>query len=288
MTVSVVLDSAGRRRSPATMPGYHAGRAPRNKGQRYPADPPTVEEIVAVMRQVAEERHGWRLRGLIVVLWVAGCASRRRLRSASVTSTRSADRCSCVTERAAAGVRSPWTPGDGSSSRPGRGTRRAASRAALLHHRRPNSRAALVKRGRPLRAPPARRPGGSLTAIRATPTPPRPRDRTRPRGRPAQHHPTTARSRQPRHDLDLSARHRHRGDHCHRPRQARADDVRNCRTSTLTGRKTSTRRERSKALPPVALAATASRRQASARIGLARTVPARSLVVRCRHARAPR
>ena len=50
MTVLSALDSAGRRRSPATMPGYHAGRPPRNKGMRYPADPPTVEEIVAVMR----------------------------------------------------------------------------------------------------------------------------------------------------------------------------------------------------------------------------------------------
>jgi len=36
---------AGRPRSPATMPGYHAGRPPRNKGIRYPADPPHVEEI---------------------------------------------------------------------------------------------------------------------------------------------------------------------------------------------------------------------------------------------------
>ena len=33
------LDAAGRRRSPATMPGFHAGRPPRNKGIRYPADP---------------------------------------------------------------------------------------------------------------------------------------------------------------------------------------------------------------------------------------------------------
>ena len=41
-TVSAVLDAAARRRSPATMPGYHAGRAPRNKGQLYPAPPPTV------------------------------------------------------------------------------------------------------------------------------------------------------------------------------------------------------------------------------------------------------
>jgi len=48
---TVLLDAAGRRRSPATMPGFHSGRPPRNKGRRYPADPPQVEEIVAVMRQ---------------------------------------------------------------------------------------------------------------------------------------------------------------------------------------------------------------------------------------------
>jgi len=72
MTVPAVLDAAGRRRSPAAMPGYHAGRPPRNKGQRYPADPPTVEEIVAVMREASDDRHGWRLRALIVVLWRGG------------------------------------------------------------------------------------------------------------------------------------------------------------------------------------------------------------------------
>lgn len=47
-----VPDSAGHRRSSATMPAYHAGRPPRNKGMRYPADPPRVEEVAAVMRQV--------------------------------------------------------------------------------------------------------------------------------------------------------------------------------------------------------------------------------------------
>jgi hypothetical protein len=30
----VPLDAAGRPRSPATMPGFHAGRPPRNKGRR--------------------------------------------------------------------------------------------------------------------------------------------------------------------------------------------------------------------------------------------------------------
>jgi site-specific recombinase XerD len=72
LTGSPVLDAAGRRRSLATMPGFHAGRPPRNKGLRYPADPPTVEEIVAVMRIAADGVHGRRLRGLIVVLWRAG------------------------------------------------------------------------------------------------------------------------------------------------------------------------------------------------------------------------
>jgi site-specific recombinase XerD len=67
-----LFDRAGRRRSPATMPGFHAGRPPRNKGLRYPADPPTVEEIVAVMRAAGGGRHGRRLRALITVLWRAG------------------------------------------------------------------------------------------------------------------------------------------------------------------------------------------------------------------------
>jgi Phage integrase family len=72
MTVPTALDAAGRRRSPATLPGYHAGRSPRNKGQLYPADPPTVEEIIAVTRRAPDDRHGARLRALIVVLWRAG------------------------------------------------------------------------------------------------------------------------------------------------------------------------------------------------------------------------
>jgi site-specific recombinase XerD len=71
-SVQPLLDSAGRRRSPATMPGFHAGKAPRNKGQRYPADPPTVDEIVAVMRHARHATHGARLTALIVVLWRAG------------------------------------------------------------------------------------------------------------------------------------------------------------------------------------------------------------------------
>src|SRR5688500_2801458 len=68
----LLLDRAGRRRSPATMPGFHTGRPARNKGVRYPADPPKVEEVIAVMRAAGDDAHGRRLRGLIVVLWRAG------------------------------------------------------------------------------------------------------------------------------------------------------------------------------------------------------------------------
>jgi len=67
-----LLDVAGRRRSPATLSEFHAGRAPGNKGQRHGADPPTVDEIIAVMRHAAHARYGNRLNELIVVPWRAG------------------------------------------------------------------------------------------------------------------------------------------------------------------------------------------------------------------------
>jgi integrase len=72
MSAPPLLNAAGRRRSPVTLPGYLAGRPPRNKGLRYPPDPPTVEEIVAVMRQAGDGVHGARMRALVVLLWRAG------------------------------------------------------------------------------------------------------------------------------------------------------------------------------------------------------------------------
>jgi integrase len=67
-----LLDCAGRRRSPATLSSFRQGRSPRNKGLRYPPDPPTVEEIIAVMRAAGDTLEGVRLRAVIVVLWRAG------------------------------------------------------------------------------------------------------------------------------------------------------------------------------------------------------------------------
>jgi integrase len=50
----------------------HLGRPPCNTGLRYPPDPPTVEEIAAVMRQAGDGAHGARIRALIMPLWRAG------------------------------------------------------------------------------------------------------------------------------------------------------------------------------------------------------------------------
>jgi integrase len=86
---SVLLDIAGHRRSPATVPGYHRGRPPRNKGEQYPADPPTVEEIVAVMRSVGDRPDGHRLRALFVLLWRVGL----RISEALALQESDLDRC---------------------------------------------------------------------------------------------------------------------------------------------------------------------------------------------------
>jgi hypothetical protein len=54
----MLFDRAGRRRSPATMPGFHAGRPPRNKGLRYPADPPKSKRSSLSCARPATLRRG--------------------------------------------------------------------------------------------------------------------------------------------------------------------------------------------------------------------------------------
>src|SRR3954465_4068333 len=142
MTVSVVLDAPGRRRSPATMPGYHAGRPPRNKGQLYPADPPTVKEIVAVMREASDDRHGYRLRALIVVLWRGGL----RVAEALALGERDLDpRGGSLLVAQRQGRPAPrgrdGRLGLGAAAALARRSPRAAGRAVVLRHRRPDTRA---------------------------------------------------------------------------------------------------------------------------------------------------
>ena len=68
MESTPLLDRVGRRRSPATTSSFDRGLAPRNEGLRYSPDPPTVEEISAVMRTAADSAESRRLRAIIVVL----------------------------------------------------------------------------------------------------------------------------------------------------------------------------------------------------------------------------
>jgi hypothetical protein len=101
------------------MPGFLAGRSPRNKGLRYPPDPPKVEEIIAVMRAAGDGVHGRRLRALIVILWRAGL----RIREALALTEADLDqrRGSLLVRRGKGGraARSAWTTGPGKSSSPG-------------------------------------------------------------------------------------------------------------------------------------------------------------------------
>jgi hypothetical protein len=218
------LDRAGRRRSPATMPGFLAGRSPRDKGLRYPADPPKVEEIIPVMRAAGGGAHGRRLRGLIVILWRAGLRVQEALALPRPISTRDAARCSSAATRADADARSAWTTGDGRNSNPGSSADSNSHRPVVLRHQRSDLWPALGNRGRPRATPANRCRGRRTSALRATPTPPRPRGRDGPRRRPADRHPTPTRTQQPRHHLRLPPRHRQRRDHRHRQRSTRTDD----------------------------------------------------------------
>jgi hypothetical protein len=179
--MTVLLDAAGRRRSPATMPGYHAGRPPGNKGMRYPADPPTVDEIVAVMRHATDDRHGWRIRAMIVVLWRAGL----RVQEALALAEHDLDE-----RRGSLFVRNGKgrPPARGRDGRMGLGappavaqrTDGAPGRAAVLHHRRAHARTTVVGRRGSQRKAPARASRRSQASLRAAPAAPRARARTGP------------------------------------------------------------------------------------------------------------
>ena len=203
MNAIVTVDVAGRRRSPAAMPGYHAGRPPRNKGLRYPADPPRVEEIIAVMRHAGPGVHGDRTRALVVVLWRSG------LRIAEALALGEAD----LDERRGALL-----------VRHGKGGKRREVgmdewgweqlRPWLTHREQlPVGRLFCViegptrgGRGRPARSAPicsARRRGRRPATVRAAPAPSRARCRDGPRRSPLERDPTPTRPHRPRRHVSV-------------------------------------------------------------------------------------
>jgi site-specific recombinase XerD len=66
-------DRAGRKRSPATMPGYRKGIKPNNAGQQYPPTPPTPEQVLAILGQGSKTSPAdIRYRALFGLIWRSG------------------------------------------------------------------------------------------------------------------------------------------------------------------------------------------------------------------------
>ena len=72
MHVIPPLDCAGRRRSPATLSGFHQGGRRGTKGCAIHPTRRPWRRSSSVMRTVGDRPDGSRLRGVIVVLWRAG------------------------------------------------------------------------------------------------------------------------------------------------------------------------------------------------------------------------
>ena len=226
---SALYDAAGHRRSPVTMPGFHEGRAPRNKGRRYPADPPTVEEIIAVMRAAGTAADGARLRALIVILWRAGLRIGEALDLAETDLD--ASRGAVLVRRGKGGRRREvgmdrwaWT-----QLEPWSAVRRQLPVGALLcvirgatAGRHWESSSARKQLARTAETAGVRR----RFAPQSAPSCARGRDGARERA--AGRHSATTRARQPRRDVHLPAGDRQLGDHSHRPLAAHSGDPGHC------------------------------------------------------------
>lgn len=73
---AVLYDKLGRKRSPATIPGYMAGRPAPSTGRTYPPSPLTVKEIVRLLNHAEfitkNDAYEQRLKAIILVLWRSG------------------------------------------------------------------------------------------------------------------------------------------------------------------------------------------------------------------------
>ena len=228
-----LLDCAGRRRSPATLASFHEGHPPRNKGLRYPPDPPTVEEIIAVMRAAGDDPDGVRLRGLIVVLWRAGLRISEVL--ALSETDLDPDRGAILVRRGKGGKRREvgmdrWA---WDQLQPWLAVRASLPVGALFCVLRGPTRGSTVRARRcACAAAPDRAGCRRTTPVRTPPAPARPRCRDVSRGRPACRHSATARTCRPRDHLGVPAGDRQHRDHPRRPRAADADDPGHLRPQT--------------------------------------------------------
>ena len=230
---STMLDAAGHRRSPVTMPGYHRGRPPRNKGEQYPADPPTVEEIVAVMRSRRRPSSGPPATSADRAALARRTADQRGARAPGERSGPPlAAPYSSGAGKAASDARSEWTAGHGTSSTRGSRSAEGSRSAQCSGDPRTDRRPPLESISRTQTTPLRGGSSGCTPAVRATPAAARARSRDGARGSPARRDPAPARARQPRDHEHLPPGHRQLGDHQHRPPAAVADDLSHRRPPT--------------------------------------------------------
>lgn len=67
--VAEALDARGYPRAVATTREFHLGREPRNKGKTFPPDPPSVTEIMAMLRACGPDPYGRRLYAAIILMY---------------------------------------------------------------------------------------------------------------------------------------------------------------------------------------------------------------------------
>ena len=250
MTVLSALDAAGAPSLAAPAAGFTPADRRATRGSAYPADPPTVDEIVAVMRHTADERHGWRVRAMIVGLWRAGL----RIQEALTLAEHDLDhRRGSILVRSGKGGRRREVGMDEwgwEQLQPWLAARAELPVGPLLCIIDGPTRPAGPRwSGAPCAAssagsPPAPASGGGS---RRTSCVTRKRSSSPVAGRAAEHHSAPARPRQPRHHLDLPPRHPPGRDHRGGAHTPRADDVRQRRDSG--SERTRGERERHRALP---------------------------------------
>ncbi len=193
-------------------------------GRRFPADPPRVEEIVAVMKTAGESPYALRLRALIVILWRAGLRISEALALAE-TDLESA-RGSLLVRSGQGRETSRGRHGRlgmGSACRLARTPSDASGRTAPVRDQRAGGRPAVDAQCCPPEPAASRSPGRRSPQVRAAPATACTRRGDGARGRAAERDPAPARPRQPRRDERLSPGDRHGGDRQHHPPATRAD-----------------------------------------------------------------
>jgi integrase len=196
---------------------------PLRKALIGPADPPTVEEIVAIMRRAGDTPYGLRTRAVIVLLWRAGLRIRE---GRALAESDLHDSTGGVLVRRGKG---------GKRREVGMDRWGWQQLEPWLEHRITLPVGALLwvidgptPDGHRPRQPPARPCDASPCSPASAAASRRISSATRTLSRwlekaSAERHPTPAWPRQPRHHLDLPPRHRQQRNHQHRLRARRAN-----------------------------------------------------------------